>query len=91
MPNPIIENVGLVASIALPLWNIPLIIKIIQRKSSQDISLWWALGVWTCILLMFPAGLQSEDKVWRAFNIVNIIFFTAVVVVTLRYRKGKHG
>ena len=91
MLNPFIENVGLVASIALPLWNIPLIFKIVKRKSSEDISLSWALGVWTCILLMFPSGLQSTDKVWRAFNIVNLIFFTAVVVVTLRYRKGKHG
>lgn len=83
-----IQNIGLVAAVVLPFWNIPLIIKIIRRQSSRDISLSWALGVWVCILLMAPSGIRSADVVWRTFNIVNIIFFTAVVAVTLRYRKG---
>ena len=83
-----IETLGLIAAIVMPLWNIPLILRVIQRRSSQDISLWWAVGVWVCILLMAPAGIRSQDIVWRAFNITNMIFFTAVVVVTLRYRKG---
>jgi uncharacterized protein with PQ loop repeat len=89
-----IEKLGLFAAVAMPVWNIPLILRIIRRRSSEDISLWWALGVWVCILLMAPSGFRSSDMVWRAFNITNMIFFTIVVIVTLTYRKREkrhHG
>lgn len=85
------ETLGLIAAVILPFWNIPMILRIIKRKSSQDISLSWALGVWICFLLMFPNGLRSPDLTWRIFNIVNMIFFTTVVGVTLYYRKGNYG
>ena len=84
-----INILGLIAAIALPLCNIPLILRIIQRKSSLDISLGWAVGVWVCLLLMAPSGFTSQDIVWRTFNIINLVLFTAVVVVTLAYRKGQ--
>lgn len=87
--NEFFEKMGLIAAVVLPLWNIPMIVRIIKRKSSEDISLAWALGVWICFLLMFPNGLKSPDVVWRTFNVMNIIFFTAVVVVTVKYRKGR--
>ena len=47
-----IEKIALVAAIVLPLWNIPLILKVIKRKSSSDIRLYWAMGVWVCFLLV---------------------------------------
>lgn len=84
----LIENIAMVAAIVLPLWNIPLMVRIVRRKSSRDISLPWAVGVWVCILLMAPAGFVSEDRVWRIFNIANLIFFSAVVICVLAYRKG---
>ena len=84
-----IEKVSLVAAIILPLWNIPLIVRIVKRKSSRDISIYWALGVWTCFVLMAPSGFASEDMVWRTFNIVNLILFSLVVIFILAYRKGK--
>ena len=83
----IVENISLVASIVMPLFNIPLIIKIIRRKSSADISMSWVMGVWICALLMSPSGLTSQDMVWRCFNIVNLITFTGVVIAVWRYRK----
>jgi len=83
------EKIAFVAAIVLPLFNIPLVMRMIQRKSSQDISLCWVLGVWTCILLMAPSGFRSQDIVWRTFNYTNVVLFTMVVVVTLRYRKGR--
>ena len=82
-----IDTIGFIASIALPLWNIPLMINIIRRKSSADISLWWVMGVWICILLMAPSGLKSQDVVWRTFNLMNLVLFTMVVVTVLKYRK----
>jgi len=86
-----IDKIALVAGIALPFFNIPLIIRIIKRKSSQDLSLCWVLGVWTCIVLMAPSGFQSEDTVWRIYNYFNVTLFTCVVFTTLKYRKFTHN
>ena len=83
----IVDNVGLAASVIMPLFNIPLIVRIVQRKSSADISMSWALGVWVCCLLMAPSGFTSQDIIWRTFNIVNLVLFTGVVVAVLKYRK----
>jgi len=82
-----IERVGMVAGVALPFFNIPLIIKLIKRKSSKDLSLSWALGVWICIVLMTPQALRSQDITFRLFGIVNIIFFSAVAFFVLKYRR----
>ena len=82
-----IEKIGIVASIALPFFNIPLIIKLVQRKSSEDFSLSWAFGVWFSILFMTPQALRSQDTAFRMFGIVNIIFFSAVLFFVLKYRK----
>ena len=81
-----IQTIGLIAAVIMPLWNIPLIVRIAKRKSSKDISLPWALGVLACILLMLPAALTSPDIVLRVYGIANALFFTAVVIQILRYR-----
>ncbi len=83
------QKIALVMAIILPLFNIPLIVRIIKRKSSRDISIAWAVGVWTCFLLMAPSGFHSKDMVWRLFNISNFILFSMVLVSVLAYRKGK--
>ncbi|MCF7907887.1 MAG: hypothetical protein K9L86_03290 [Candidatus Omnitrophica bacterium] len=84
-----IEKIALVAAIVLPFWNIPLIVRIVKRKSSRDISMYWALGVWICFVLMAPSGFTTDDLVWRTFNIANLILFSLVVIFVLAYRKGK--
>ena len=83
----IINTIGIVAAAIMPLFNIPLIAKIIKRKSSRDFSLSWAIGVWVCIILMTPQALRSQDIAFRAYGIVNIIFFSIVVFFVLKYRK----
>ena len=87
----ITQTVGIAAAVIMPLFNIPLIIKMVKRKSSADISLSWVMGVWVCALLMAPSGVCSKDIVWRCFNIVNLILFTGVVVAVLKYRSGKES
>ena len=82
-----IQKIGLIAAIILPLWNLPLIFRIIQRRSSEDISMAWAVGVWVCLALMAPSGFTSTDLVWKVFNIVNFFLFSAVMVTVLMYRK----
>lgn len=81
-----IETLGLVAAVVMPFWNIPLILKIQQRKSSKDLSLGWAVGVFLCILLMLPSGLSSPDRIFRVFTLVNTVLFAGVVVQVIRYR-----
>ena len=82
----VIKILGVVASVVLPLFNIPLILKIKRRGSSKDFSLTWALGVWCCFLLMMPAVFISHDIVFKVFGIINFFLFTAVVVYVLKYR-----
>lgn len=77
---------GLVAALVLPLWNIPLILKIFNRKSSKDFSLLWTFGVWFTLLAMLPSALISNDFVFKIFNIANITVFTAVVISVIRHR-----
>lgn len=81
-------SLGIIAAIAMPLFNIPLIIKIIKRKSSRDISLLWVLGIWLTSLLMLPSGLLSHDIVLKLFNVTNFVLFTFVFAVAYRYRNG---
>ncbi len=82
-----LEKIALMAAIVLPLWNLPLIHKIVKRKSSKDVSLCWAVGMWVCLVLMAPSGFTSADIVWRVFNITNLSLFSCVVVVVLWYHR----
>lgn len=80
-----IKLLGLIAALVLPLWNIPLIVKINQRKSAKDFSLWWTFGVWLTLLAMLPSALLSEDLVFKVFNIANLLIFTVVVIQVVRH------
>jgi uncharacterized protein with PQ loop repeat len=82
-----IHKIALVCAIILPFWNIPLIIRVVKRRSSRDISLYWALGVWVCFAFMAPSAFISPDLVWKVFSIVNLILFSAVVITVLIFRK----
>ena len=80
--------IALLAATMLPLWDIPLIIRIVQRKSSQDISMVWAAGLWATSVLMAPSAFISGDKVAIGFNCVNVTMVTIVLIVVYKYRKG---
>ncbi len=83
------EAIALVASVVMPLWNIPLIVRIIQRGSSNDMSLFWAWGVWVCMALMLPWALLTRDNVLRVFSFVNFILFSGVLLVVMKYYRRK--
>lgn len=82
-----IKTIGLIAAIVLPFWNLPLIVRISKRKSSADISMAWALGVWVCLVAMLPSGLRSADPVFKVFTVLNLLFFSAVLLCVFRYRR----
>jgi uncharacterized protein with PQ loop repeat len=84
-----LEHLGTVAGIVMPFWNIPLIWRIIQRKTAEDISLAWLFGVWGCIVLMLPAALVSSEVAFKSYAVTNAVFFSAVVAVVLMYRKKR--
>ena len=81
-----VETIGMFAAILLPFWNIPLIIRINRRKSSKDVSLAWTLGVWSCLVMILPSGLASPDPIFKVFSIINVLFFSGVVIQVIRYR-----
>ena len=83
----IIEQAGLLGGVLMPFWNIPLMIRIIQRRTSSDISLTWLFGVWGCIVAMYPSTRITGDVVLRSFGISNLVLFSLVVLVVLFYRR----
>jgi hypothetical protein len=40
------QILGVVSGVLMPLFNIPLILRIARRRSSEDISVAWVVGVW---------------------------------------------
>jgi hypothetical protein len=82
------ETIAFWAAVILPLWDIPLIVRIVRRKSSQDISVLWAAGLWVCAILMTPSAFIAANKVAIGFNIMNVIMLTVVLIVVIKYRKG---
>ena len=82
-----IQKIGLIAGVVLPLFNIPLIVRLWRRKRAEDLSVTWAVGVWVCIVLMTPQALRSTDVAFRAYGIVNILFFTVVAFQIVWYRR----
>ncbi len=81
-----ITKIGIISGVALPLFNIPLIYRLIKRKSSGDLSVVWAVGVWVCIVGMTPQALRSDDLAFRLYGITNIFFFTVVTILVVKYR-----
>ena len=82
-----IQKIGTMGAVILPFINIPLIVRIWRRKSSKDFSLSWAIGVWTCIALMTPQALRSNDESFRAFGFLNLLFFSVVAFMVIQYRE----
>jgi uncharacterized protein with PQ loop repeat len=80
-----IQTLGMVSGIVMPFFNIPLIVRIIRRRSSEDISLVWVVGAWICVMGMLPSSLQSSDPVLLVFGIVNGLFFTGVFLSVLYF------
>lgn len=83
------ETIGFWAAVILPLWDIPLMVRVVKRKSSQDISLIWAFGIWFTSVLMAPSAFISGNKLAIGFNVMNVTMLTGVLIVTIKYRKGK--
>ena len=84
-----IKIVGVVASVVLPLFNIPLVLKIRKRGSSNDYSLTWTFGILGCLLLMLPSALLTPDIVFKVFGIINLVTFLIVVFYILKYHSHK--
>jgi hypothetical protein len=89
MEMTLVQWLAMIGAVSMPIFNIPLIVRIWTRKSSEDISLAWVIGVWVCVMAMLPSSTQSSDPVLKVFGIVNAVAFTCVFVVVLKFRKGR--
>ncbi|OGR85376.1 MAG: hypothetical protein A2901_00965 [Elusimicrobia bacterium RIFCSPLOWO2_01_FULL_54_10] len=87
MPESWPQTLGLIGALCMPLCNIPMIARIVKRKSSDDISLAWVFGVEICVLFMVPSAILSADPVLRIFGITNAFFFSIVTVVVWIYHR----
>jgi hypothetical protein len=81
-----VESISFWAAVCLPLFDIPLIMHIVRRKSSVDISVVWAVGLWASSVLMAPSAFVSGDKTAIGFNVVNVIMLSIVLIAVLKYR-----
>jgi len=81
------HKIAIIAAVLLPFFNLPLIFRIIKRRSAEDISTFWATGVWLCFLLMAPSGFKSQDLAWRVFSIINLVLFSGVFITVLVYKR----
>ena len=77
---------GAAAGALMPVFNIPLMVRIWRRRSADDISLFWLFGVWGCMLAMLPSAVHSGDYVLKIFGVSNVIFFSGVVAVVMYFR-----
>lgn len=80
--------IGFWAGMILPLWDIPLIVRIIKRKSSADISLGWIWGLWITSVLMTPNAFMVGNHIAIGFNVVNVLMLTILLIVVIKYQKG---
>lgn len=80
------QTLGFAASIILPFFNIPLMLRMYQRKSSEDLSLVWVFGIFFCLIAMIPVGLQSPDPIFKLFSVLNFAFFSGVAGMAVYYR-----
>jgi len=69
----------------MPVFNIPFIMRIVQRGTSADISLVWATGVWICVMGMLPSSLHSSDPVLCAYGLINAVLFSAAYATVLYF------
>lgn len=83
------DHLGLWSSIALPFFNIPLMVRLYKRKSSEDLSLIWVVGVFLCLLGILPDALESQDFTYKVFGITNVSFYSGVTFLALYYRVRK--
>lgn len=81
----IIQAVGYIAAVILPLFNIPLMMRIVKRRSSADLSLTWVLGTFACLVAIEPPALLSPDPMFKFLATVNVIVFSGVVFLVLKY------
>ena len=86
--KPFFLYLGVVAGFVLPFFNIPFILTIRKNKSSKDISLVWAVGIFVCVLLMLPQSLLSQDLSFKIFGIANFVLYSFAFYHIIYYRKG---
>ena len=80
-----VKALGMASAVLMPFFDIPLMARVIRRRSSEDISLVWVVGIEACILGMLPSSVISVDPILRVFGVVNAVLFSAAFLAVLWY------
>lgn len=82
--------IGHGAAFFLPFFDIPMILRLLERKRSEDVSLIWTGGVWICTVLMSPKAFTSHDLTLKLFGISNFFLFSILAILVFYYRWRPH-
>ncbi len=81
-----IKDLGTASSMVVPLFHIPLILKLYKKKSSQEWSVISVCGFWISTLGIQPWAMMTSDKALTILNSLSLLFISVEVVLVLRYR-----
>ena len=81
--------IALGAAILLPLLNIPVIVSIVQNRSSKGFNLVWLLAAWVGFGLMAPSAFVSTERAWQVLSTLNFVLYSVLLVFAVIYRNER--
>jgi len=81
-----ITLLGLLAGACTTIGFVPQLVKILQTKSTRDISIWMYVVISTGILLWLIYGLIIGSLPVIAANSVTLVISSTILILKLKYR-----
>jgi MtN3 and saliva related transmembrane protein len=81
-----ITLLGLLAGACTTIGFVPQLVKILQTKSTRDISIWMYVVISTGILLWLIYGLIIGSLPVIAANAVTLVISSTILILKLKYR-----
>jgi MtN3 and saliva related transmembrane protein len=81
-----ITLLGLLAGACTTIGFVPQLVKILQTKSTRDISVWMYVVISTGIVLWLIYGLIIGSLPVIAANSVTLVISSAILILKLKYR-----
>lgn len=82
------KELGYICSMIVPVFHIPLIMKLVRKKSSQEWSLLSVIGFWIATLGIQPWALMTDDRALTILNTLSLMFISVELVLVIKYRRN---